>query len=101
MLRNPVRYSSQATDGPTGLTRVEVKRARDALVAQGQHASIDAISIALGNTGSKTTIPRHLKAGNNQLAGRGACARTRVAGINVGGTDEACRASRRLPVAAR
>ncbi|MDE2289941.1 MAG: DNA-binding protein [Burkholderiales bacterium] len=45
----------------TGLTRMEVKRARDALVAQGQHASIDAIRIALGNTGSKTTIHRCLK----------------------------------------
>ncbi|RKE38901.1 plasmid replication DNA-binding protein KfrA [Paraburkholderia sp. BL23I1N1] len=45
----------------TGLTRMDVKRARDALVVQGQHASIDAIRIALGNTGSKTTIHRYLK----------------------------------------
>ncbi|RQS44318.1 DNA-binding protein [Burkholderia sp. Bp8986] len=44
-----------------GLTRVDVKRARDSLIAQGQHASIDAIRIALGNTGSKTTIHRYLK----------------------------------------
>lgn len=44
-----------------GLTRSAVKRARDALLAQGQHPSIDAIRIALGNTGSKTTIHRYLK----------------------------------------
>lgn len=44
-----------------GLSRMDIKRARDALVAQGQHPSIDAIRIALGNTGSKTTIHRYLK----------------------------------------
>ena len=44
-----------------GLTRVDIKRARDSLIAQGMHASIDAIRIALGNTGSKTTIHRYLK----------------------------------------
>ncbi|MCA8003294.1 DNA-binding protein [Burkholderia metallica] len=44
-----------------GLTRLDVKRARDSVIAQGQHASIDAIRIALGNTGSKTTIHRYLK----------------------------------------
>ncbi len=44
-----------------GLSRLDVKRARDSLLAQGQHPSIDAIRIALGNTGSKTTIHRHLK----------------------------------------
>ncbi|MFM0047133.1 DNA-binding protein [Paraburkholderia sediminicola] len=38
-----------------------IKRARDALLAQGQHPSIDAIRIALGNTGSKSTIHRYLK----------------------------------------
>ncbi|MGF6961297.1 hypothetical protein QFZ97_007253 [Paraburkholderia youngii] len=30
----------------TGLTRMDVKRAREALLAQGQHTSIDAIRIA-------------------------------------------------------
>ncbi|WP_434113382.1 DNA-binding protein [Paraburkholderia caffeinilytica] len=35
--------------------------ARDALIAQGQHPSLDAIRIALGNTGSRTTIHRYLK----------------------------------------
>lgn len=44
-----------------GLSRLDVKRARDSLAAQGQHPSIDAIRIALGNTGSKTTIHRYLK----------------------------------------
>ncbi|TAM07652.1 MAG: DNA-binding protein [Paraburkholderia sp.] len=44
-----------------GLTRSAIKRARDTLVAQGQHPSIDAVRIALGNTGSKTTIHRYLK----------------------------------------
>jgi chromosome segregation ATPase len=44
-----------------GLSRLDVKRARDSLLAQGQHPSIDAIRIALGNTGSKTTIHRYLK----------------------------------------
>ncbi|CAM3393607.1 MULTISPECIES: DNA-binding protein [Cupriavidus] len=44
-----------------GLSRLDVKRARDSLMAQGQHPSIDAIRIALGNTGSKTTIHRYLK----------------------------------------
>ncbi|WP_390622996.1 Chromosome partition protein Smc [Ralstonia syzygii] len=44
-----------------GLSRLDVKRARDSLLAQGQHPSIDGIRIALGNTGSKTTIHRYLK----------------------------------------
>ncbi|NVH78223.1 integrase [Paraburkholderia sp. JPY432] len=61
MVRNTVRYSSEEADGLIGLTRMDVKRAREALLAQGQHTSIDAIRIALGNTGSKTTIQRYLK----------------------------------------
>ncbi|MCK4139997.1 integrase [Ralstonia pseudosolanacearum] len=44
-----------------GLSRLDIKRARDSLLAQGQNPSIDAIRIALGNTGSKTTIHRYLK----------------------------------------
>lgn len=44
-----------------GLIRSAIKRARDTLVAQRQYPSIDAIRIALGNTGSKTTIHRYLK----------------------------------------
>lgn len=39
----------------------DVKRARDALVAEGRHPSIDAVRAALGNTGSKTTIHKYLR----------------------------------------
>jgi DNA repair exonuclease SbcCD ATPase subunit len=45
----------------TGLYKSEVKMARDALLAQGKHPSVDAVRIALGNTGSKTTIHKYLK----------------------------------------
>src|SRR3546814_13337014 len=44
-----------------GLYRTEVEKARDSLVAQGKHPSVDAIRVALGNTGSKSTIHRYLK----------------------------------------
>lgn len=44
-----------------GLYKSEVKKARDALLAQGKHPSVDAVRIALGNTGSKTTIHKYLK----------------------------------------
>lgn len=39
----------------------DVKRARDALVADGRNPSIDAVRAALGNTGSKTTIHKYLR----------------------------------------
>lgn len=45
----------------SGLYKSEVKKARDALIAQGKHPSVDAVRIALGNTGSKTTIHKYLK----------------------------------------
>lgn len=45
----------------TGLYQLEVKKARDALIAQGKHPSVDAVRVALGNTGSKTTIHKYLK----------------------------------------
>src|SRR5690349_19242769 len=45
----------------SGLYKSEVKKARDALVAQSKHPSVDAVRIALGNTGSKTTIHKYLK----------------------------------------
>lgn len=45
----------------TGLYKSEVKKARDALIAQGKHPSVDAVRIELGNTGSKTTIHKYLK----------------------------------------
>jgi hypothetical protein len=44
-----------------GLTRSAVKHARDALVAQGRYPSINAIRVALGNTGSNLTIHRYVK----------------------------------------
>jgi len=45
----------------TGLYKSEVKNARDTLIAQGKHPSVDAVRIELGNTGSKTTIHKYLK----------------------------------------
>jgi chromosome segregation ATPase len=39
----------------------DVKRARDEVLAQGRHPSIDAVRAALGNTGSKTTIHKYLR----------------------------------------
>lgn len=39
----------------------DVKRARDALIADGRHPSIDAVRAELGNTGSKTTIHKYLR----------------------------------------
>ena len=44
-----------------GLYKSQVKKARDMLLAQGKHPSVDAIRIVLGNTGSKTTIHKYLK----------------------------------------
>jgi chromosome segregation ATPase len=45
----------------TGLYQSEVKKARDALLSQGRHPSVDAVRVELGNTGSKTTIHKYLK----------------------------------------
>lgn len=45
----------------TGLYKSEVKKARDTLIAQDKHPSVDAVRIELGNTGSKTTIHKYLK----------------------------------------
>lgn len=45
----------------TGLYKSEVKKARDAILSQGRHPSVDAVRIELGNTGSKTTIHKYLK----------------------------------------
>jgi len=39
----------------------DVKKARDALIAEGKHPSLDSVRIALGNTGSKSTIHRLLR----------------------------------------
>jgi hypothetical protein len=45
----------------SGLYKSDVKKARDSLFAQGKNPSVDAVRIALGNTGSKTTIHKYLK----------------------------------------
>lgn len=45
----------------TGVFLADVKKARDQLVAQGRRPSIDAIRAALGDTGSKSTIHKHLR----------------------------------------
>ena len=45
-----------------GISRKDVERARDAVLARGARPSIDAVRIELGNTGSKSTIHRYLQA---------------------------------------
>ncbi len=45
----------------TGLYKSDVQKARDSLIAQSLYPSIDAVRMALGNTGSKTTIHKYLK----------------------------------------
>lgn len=45
----------------TGLEKSDVRKARDSLIAQSQYPSVDAVRIALGNTGSKTTIHKYLR----------------------------------------
>lgn len=47
--------------GRGGLYKSDVKKARDSLLALGKHPSVDAVRVALGNTGSKTTIHKYLK----------------------------------------
>lgn len=44
-----------------GVYKSDVKKARESLLAQGKHPSLDAVRIALGNTGSKSTIHRFLR----------------------------------------
>ncbi|WP_407309569.1 DNA-binding protein [Pseudomonas sp. nanlin1] len=44
-----------------GVNKALVIKARESLLARGEHPSIDAVRVALGNTGSKTTIHRFLK----------------------------------------
>lgn len=44
-----------------GINKALVQRARDALLARGEHPSIEAVRVELGNTGSKSTILRYLQ----------------------------------------
>jgi chromosome segregation ATPase len=45
----------------SGINKIQVKKARNALLARGHNPSIDAVRVELGNTGSKTTISNLLK----------------------------------------
>jgi chromosome segregation ATPase len=60
----------------SGIYKSEVARARNNLIAQDRHPSIDAVRIELGNTGSKATIHRYLKEieeeESGEVKGRGA-----------------------------
>ncbi|TCV97725.1 plasmid replication DNA-binding protein KfrA [Luteibacter rhizovicinus] len=58
----------------------EVQAARDKLVREGTNASLDAIRIALGNTGSKTTIHRLMKELEAEEAGAPAIAAEAISG---------------------
>lgn len=44
-----------------GLTKSQVRTTRDQLLAEGRYPSVDAVRHALGDTGSKSTIHKHLK----------------------------------------
>lgn len=44
-----------------GVNKALVQAARSAILARGEHPSIDAVRIEMGNTGSKTTIHRYMK----------------------------------------
>ena len=44
-----------------GISKVDVLKARELVLAKGENPSIDAVRVALGNTGSKSTIHRYLK----------------------------------------
>ena len=54
-----------------GVNKATVHIARTAILARGEHPSIDAIRIEMGNTGSKTTIHRYLKELEHSEALRG------------------------------
>ncbi|CDF84107.1 hypothetical protein PKB_2760 [Pseudomonas knackmussii B13] len=45
----------------SGVSKEEVRIARQSILARGEHPSIDALRVELGNTGSKSTIHRLLK----------------------------------------
>lgn len=54
-----------------GINKALVQKARQAIQARGEHPSIDAVRVELGNTGSKTTIHRYLKELEDVDHGRG------------------------------
>lgn len=53
-----------------GLYKSDVEKARNSLIAQGRHPSVDAVRVALGNTGSKTTIHKYLKELEEEYGGQ-------------------------------
>src|SRR6185437_5240227 len=55
----------------SGLYKSDVKKARDALIAQGKTPSVDDVRVELGNTGSKTTIHKYLKELEDEDGGAG------------------------------
>ncbi|WP_248795805.1 DNA-binding protein [Pseudomonas sp. MWU13-2105] len=55
-----------------GVNKAVVQTARLAILARGEHPSIDAVRIEMGNTGSKTTIHRYLKELDDSDLRRGA-----------------------------
>ncbi|MCQ4347213.1 DNA-binding protein [Pseudomonas stutzeri] len=57
-----------------GINKALVQKARQALLARGEHPSIDAVRMELGNTGSKTTIHRYLRELEEAAAGQGTAA---------------------------
>lgn len=55
----------------SGLYKSDVQKARDSLISQGVNPSVDAVRVALGNTGSKTTIHKYLKELETEDGGAG------------------------------
>lgn len=53
-----------------GVTEHSVEQARKRIMDRGENPSIDAVRVELGNTGSKTTISRHLKSIEERNQGR-------------------------------
>jgi DNA repair exonuclease SbcCD ATPase subunit len=65
-----------------------IKRAQDALVADGRHPSIDAVRAALGNTGSKTTIHKYLREIEAEEGGQKASASDAIQALVTQLTDQ-------------
>ena len=78
----------------SGIYKSEVVRARDNLIAQGRHPSIDAVRVELGNTGSKVTIHRYLKEIEEE---EGGSTGTQVA-VSEAIQDLSARLAERLPL---
>lgn len=55
----------------SGLTKLQVRTVRERLVAEGRYPSVDAVRHALGDSGSKSTIHKHLKELRDEDAGTG------------------------------